>query len=288
MPIAITLRELIEAGTHFGSATARWNPLMKPYIHSKQSKIHIIDLRETIKGVIRATRFLEQISAQGKRVLFVGTKRQAADIMRQEGQRSESFFVANRWLGGTLTNMNTMRNRINRLNELESLETTGRMHEFSKKMISSLTRERKKIFRNFEGIRNMHELPGAVVVVDPGNEHICVAETVKLGIPLIGLVDTDDNPEKLDFVIPANDDAYRSIHLLVSRLADAVVEGRKKAATQGAMQQRAQGGSGAARGESRADRSAAAAAPEAAKAADAGAGTAEEFGKMGGFSMGGE
>ena len=279
MPI-VALRELIESGVHFGSATARWNPKMKPYIHSKQSKIHIIDLRETIKGMVRSGKFLEQISSQGKRVLFVGTKRQAADIVRQEGQRSDSFFVANRWLGGTLTNMNTMRNRINRLNELESLEANGRMGEFSKKMIASLTRERKKIFRNFEGIRNMHELPGAVVVIDPGNEHICVAETVKLGIPLIGIVDTDDSPEKLDFVIPANDDAFRSIQILVSRLADSVLSGRKQAATQGAMQQRAAG-----RGErgERGERSEASG-----KAAGAAAGTAAEFGGMGGFSMGGD
>ncbi|MDR0361783.1 MAG: 30S ribosomal protein S2 [Planctomycetota bacterium] len=265
-----TLKEMIEAGVHFGSAASRWNPKMKPYIFSKQNKIHIIDLRETLKSLIRSWHFLAQTAAQGRQILFVGTKRQAGDIIRQEATRCESYFVANRWLGGTLTNMNTMRRRINRLQELEDLETSGQIQEFSKKMISSLTRERKKIFRNFEGIRNMKEVPGALVIVDPSTEHIAIAEGMKLGVPLIGIIDTDDDPTNLDFVIPGNDDAFCSIQYLVSKLADAVIEGRKNHAIQGAMKQRAE----AAEGKT----------PE----ADKGIETPGDFTQVGGFSYGGK
>jgi small subunit ribosomal protein S2 len=280
----VTLKELIEAGVHFGSAAARLTPKMKPFIHSKQAKIHIIDLRETIKGLARAWHFLKGVAAGGKRVLFVGTKRQAADVVRQEAARAEAHFVANRWLGGTLTNMDTMRRRIQRLLELESLESGGQLEQFNKKMIASLTRERKKIFRNFEGIRDMHELPGAIVVVDPGAEHICVAEANKLGIPLVGIIDTDDNPDPLDFVVPANDDAVRSVHCLVSRLADAALEGRKAAALAGVMKAReaASGGGGAAAAGAGAP--GAAAAPKAAPAAPA---VPEDLTAAGGFSYGG-
>ncbi len=270
-----TLKDMIEAGVHFGSAASRWNPKMKPYIFSKQNKIHIIDLRESLKGLIRTWHFLAQTAASGKRVLFVGTKRQAADIIRQEAARAESFFVSNRWLGGTLTNMNTMRRRVTRLQELEDLEKSGQIQEFSKKMISSLTREKRKIFRNFEGIRDMKEIPGAIVMVDPGTEHIAVAEGMKLGIPLIGLIDTDDDPTNLDFVIPGNDDAFCSIQYVVSKLADAVIEGRKRFALQGTVKQRSEGR----------DESVPAAAPaEKAKDID----TPKDFSQVGGFSYGGE
>ena len=262
-----SLKEMVEAGVHFGSATARWNPKMKPYIHSRMNKIHIINLKETLKGLIRSWHFILQTASQGKKILFVGTKRQAGDIIRQEAARAESHFVCNRWLGGTLTNMNTMRNRINRLLELEQLDKSGQLQEFSKKMIASLTRERKKISRNFEGIRDMRELPGAVVVVDPATEHIAIAESVKLGIPVIGVIDTDDDPTLLDFVIPANDDAYRSIHYIVSRLADAAIEGKKRFATQGALQQRAQAAQK--------------------KVEEKPIDTPDDFSKVGGFSYGG-
>ena len=231
MPIA-TLDELLEAGVHFGTRAARWNPKMKPYIHSKRSKIYIIDLRETLKGLIRAYHFLLQTTAKGKKVLFVGTKRQAADVVRQEAQRCGSFFVANRWLGGTLTNMQTMRNRILRLEELEGLEESGAIHQFSKKMISSLARERKKIHRNFEGIRQMKELPGAIVLVDPDQEHIALAEAIKLGIPTIAIADTDCNPDPVDFLIAANEDSIRSNQLILSKLADGIIEGSKRGAVQ--------------------------------------------------------
>ncbi|MDR1535742.1 MAG: 30S ribosomal protein S2 [Planctomycetota bacterium] len=276
MPIA-SLKEMVEAGVHFGSAASRWNPRMKPFIFSKQNKIHIIDLRETLKGLIRAWHFLAQTAGNGKQALFVGTKRQAADIIRQEARRCEAFFVSNRWLGGTLTNMNTMRRRITRLQELEELENSGRLQEFSKKMIASLTREKKKIFRNFEGIRDMKELPGALVIVDPASEHIAVAEGMKLGIPLVGLIDTDDDPTNLDFAIPGNDDAFCSIQYVVSRLANAVIEGRKRFTLQGTVKQRAEGReAGEAGGEAK---------PPAPPVEIE---TPGDFSKVGGFSYGGK
>ena len=237
----ITLKELVEAGVHFGSKTSRWNPKMKPYIHSKKGGIHIIDLRETLKGVIRASLFLNKIAASGKKVLFVGTKRQAADIIRQEVGEANSYFVVHRWLGGTLTNMDTMRKRVTRLEELEELDRSGAIDNFSKKMISSLTREKKKIFRNFEGIRDMKEIPGAIVIVDPSQEDIAVAESIKLGIPLIGVVDTDSDPDPIDFIIPANDDSQRSIQLIITKLCEAIKDGAKKASSKSALKARAAG-----------------------------------------------
>jgi small subunit ribosomal protein S2 len=228
----VSIKELVEAVVHFGCSASRWNPKMKPYIHAKQNKIHIIDLRETLKGLIRARHFLAKMAAQRKRALIVGTKRQAADVVRAESIRSNSHFVATRWLGGTLTNMNTMRSRIQRLEELESLEKGGAIQSFSKKMISNLARERKKIGRNFEGIREMKDLQGCVIVVDPRNEPIAVAEAVKLNVPLIAIADTDCNPDPIDFLIPANDESLRSIQILVAKLADAIVEGSKNAGLQ--------------------------------------------------------
>lgn len=237
----ITLKELVEAGVHFGSKTSRWNPKMKPYIHSKKSGIHIIDLRETLKGIIRASIFLNKVAASGKKILFVGTKRQAAEIIRQEAGDANSYFVVHRWLGGTLTNMDTMRKRVTRLEELEGLDKSGAIDNFSKKMISSLTREKKKIFRNFEGIRDMKEAPGAIVIVDPSQEDIAVAESMKLGIPLIGIVDTDSDPDPIDFIIPANDDSQRSIQLILNKLGAAIKDGAKKASNKSAIKARAAG-----------------------------------------------
>ncbi len=276
------LQELIEAGVHFGSQTSRWDPRMKQYIHSRRDKIYIIDLRETLKGLIRAYHFLSQVSAKGKNVLFVGTKRPAAEVVRQEAQRVSAHFVSTRWLGGTLTNLQTMRNRVNRLEELESLEKTGAISEFSKKMISSLTRERKKIFRNFEGTRDMKELPGAVVIVDPRNEHIAIAETLKLGLPIVALADTDCNPQPIDFLIPGNDDSIRSIQCIVSKLADAVAFGRKKASEQ-AVFAGANKAAGAARP---APERAAPAAPKTETPAPNN--LPDDFSKVGGFSFGGD
>ncbi len=235
----ITLKELVEAGVHFGSKSSRWNPKMKPYIHSKKSGIHVIDLRETLKGLIRASLFLNKVAASGKKVLFVGTKRQAADIVRQEASDANSYFVVHRWLGGTLTNMDTMRKRVTRLEELEALDKSGAIDNFSKKMVSSLTREKKKIFRNFEGIRDMKEMPGAIVIIDPTQEDIAVAESMKLGIPLVGIVDTDSDPDPIDFIIPANDDSQRSIQVILNALGGAIIEGAKKASSKSAIKARA-------------------------------------------------
>ncbi len=281
------LRELIECGVHFGSAAARWNPKMKPYIHSKKSRIHIINLRETVKGLVRGYHFLLQLAARGEKILFVGTKRQAADVVRQEALRSQSYFVATRWLGGTLTNMDTMRHRILRLEELEALEASGELHNFSKKMIATLTRECKKIGRNFEGIRDMKKLPGALVVVDPKQEHIAVAEAVKLDIPVVGIVDTDCDPDPIDFIIPANDDSMRSVQCLLSKLADGIIAGAKKAGTQAAMAQRAAGV--AARPAPAAGGDAPEPAPAPEKKLDLPeVEVPEDFSKVGGFSYGGD
>ena len=225
----IKLQDLIEAGCHFGSRTSRWNPKMAPYILGKRSGVHIFDLRETLKGIIRAQAHLRTIASKNGRILFVGTKRQAVDVIRREATRAKSFFVCNRWLGGTLTNMATMHSRVTRLEELESLEASGRINQFSKKMISSLTRERKKIFRNFEGIRDMKNLPAAMIIVDPKEEEIAVLEAIKCDIPVIGVVDSDTDPTPIDFIIPANDDSIRSLDTIISALANAVIEGQQQA-----------------------------------------------------------
>lgn len=237
----IDIQELLEAGVHFGSRTSRWDPKMKPYIHSKKGGIHIINARETVKGLIRACIFLKGIAQSGKKVLFVGTKKQAQDIVRQEAARAESYYVVHRWLGGTMTNMDTMRKRVTRLEELEALESSGQLESFSKKMISSLTREHKKIHRNFEGIRKMDKTPGALVIIDPKQEQIAIAEAMKMDIPVIGIVDTDCDPDPVDFIIPANDDSQRSIQVLLGKMADAILEGAKNAGTKAAVKARAEG-----------------------------------------------
>lgn len=237
----IQLKSLIEAGVHFGSRTSLWNPAMAPYIRGKQNGIHIIDLRETVKGMVRTSSFLRKIASEGKKVLFVGTKRHAAPVVRDEALRCRCHFVAHRWLGGSLTNMGTMRQRVIRLQELESLESSGEIHNFSKKMVSSLTRERKKIGRNFEGIRDMTKLPGALIVVDPVYEHIAMAEAMKLEIPTIGIVDTDSNPKDVDFAIPANDDSIRSLQYVLSTLTESILDGASQAGTQAVMAARAAG-----------------------------------------------
>ena len=240
MPV-VTMQELLESGVHYGARASLWCPKMAPYIHSKHSDIHIIDLRETLKGVIRACRFLEQINAQGKRAIFVGTKRQASEVVRAEAARAGQFFVAGRWLGGTLTNLRTIRERISRLEELEELEKSGAMAEFSKKMISNINREKTKISANFEGIREMKGLPGAIILIDPKNEHIALAEAMKLGVPVVALADTDCNPDPIDFLIPGNDDSFRSISLIITLMADACERGRKKYQETAQVQERAAG-----------------------------------------------
>lgn len=219
------VRQLIDTGIHFGHRASRWNPKMACYIFGKRSTIHIIDIRETVRGLLRAKKFITQVVAKGGDVLFVGTKRQACQHIREQAQRVGMPFVAERWLGGTLTNFMTIRSRFKRLEELEAAELDGTSQEYSKKMIASRTRELRKIRRNLEGIRGMTKRPVALVVIDVHRERNAVREAKKLGIPTICLIDTDSDPDFADIPIPGNDDAMRAIHLILTHLADAVGEG---------------------------------------------------------------
>ena len=219
------VRELIESGVHFGHQISRWNPKMAPYIHGKRNTIHIIDIRETVRGLLRAKKFLSAVVAQGQDVLLVGTKRQARDIVEKQSKRVGMHYVNERWLGGTLTNFKTIRSRLARLESLEALETTGRINELTKKERSVVDREKRKIYRNLDGIRRMTRLPGVLIILDVRREHIAVKEAKKLNIPTVCLVDTDSDPGSADIIIPGNDDAMRAIELMVTQLADAVNEG---------------------------------------------------------------
>lgn len=223
----MSVQELIDAGFHFGHRTSRWNPKMKPYIYGKKNLIHIINLRETVRGLVIAQRFLTNLAQTNREILFVGTKWQARDIVIREAQRSGMHYVSERWLGGTLTNFDTIRKRLERLSELESMEQTGAINQFSKKAISSLNRERKKILSNLEGIRKMTSLPSTLVIVDPKHEHNAVSEARKLGIPTVCLADTDCNPDMIDICVPGNDDAIRSIDLFLTKTADAILAGKE-------------------------------------------------------------
>ena len=227
MPIS-SIRALVDAGVHFGHRASRWNPKMAPFIHSKRNLIHIIDLKETLRGLVRARHFLTNIAATGGTVLFVGTKRQAKAIVEEVAKDCGMPGVSERWLGGTLTNYATIRSRLARLEEIESMEKTGEIERFSKKMISALMREKRKLLRNLEGIRTLNRMPAALVVVDPGHEEIAVKEGHKLDIPVIALIDTDSDPTLVDIPIPCNDDAMRSVQILLAELGAAVKEGAKK------------------------------------------------------------
>lgn len=224
--MAVVVKELIDAGVHFGHRVSRWNPKMKPYIHGKRNLIHIIDLKETIRGLLRASKYFERIAMHGGLILFVGTKRQAAETIVEECGRSSMPYVTERWLGGTLTNFRTIRSRLQRLEELESILDGEQAATYSKKMVSTLTRERRKIERNLSGIRHMSRPPEALFVVDPRREHIAVAEARKLGIKVVALIDTDCDPDLIDLPIPGNDDSMRSIELVIRRLCDAIIQGR--------------------------------------------------------------
>ena len=222
------VKDLIDAGIHFGHRTSRWNPKMKPYIYNRRNLIHIIDVRETLKGVIAAKRFLNRLIAGGKDVVFVGTKRQARSVVEEVGKRCGMPYVSERWLGGTLTNYRTIRSRLQRLEELERILQSPELNKnFSKKMESSLKREYRKILRNLSGIRTMDRLPGAIFVVDVKREHIAIKEAQKLAIPVVAaLIDTDSDPDEVDIAIPGNDDAMRAIELILKEVGDAVVEGK--------------------------------------------------------------
>jgi small subunit ribosomal protein S2 len=222
----IALKDLLEAGVHFGHQTKRWNPKMKQYIFGERNGIYIIDLGKTAKLFRDAEQFVSNLAADGRTVLFVGTKRQAQDAIAEEALRCGMYFVNQRWLGGLLTNFSTIQRSLTRLRDLEAMETDGRYDSLSKKEISQLEKEKRKLQKNLEGIRNMSRLPDALFVVDTRKEKIAVDEARKLKIPVIGVVDTNCDPDEVDFVIPGNDDALRAIRLFASKIADAISGGR--------------------------------------------------------------
>ena len=216
---------LLEAGIHFGQRRSKWNPKMKPYIWGVRNGLHIIDIRETVKGLMRAKLYIQNTVEAGKDVVFVGTKRQAQSAVQKYASEAEMPWVTERWLGGTLTNFQTIRSRLKRLIELENLVDSGEIETYSKKMTSQLMREKAKITRNLDGIRNMNKLPGAMVVVDANNETNALREATALRIPTIGLIDSDGNPDLVDIPIPGNDDSLRSIEVVIAELMSAVSDG---------------------------------------------------------------
>jgi small subunit ribosomal protein S2 len=288
----VQVKDLIEAGVHFGHRASRWNPKMRPYIYGKRNLIHIIDLRETVRGLLRAHKFLAKVASQGSLVLFVGTKRQSKEAIEREARRCNMPFVSERWLGGTLTNFRTIRDRLNRLKELEAMwlpagtnpdkedlpahmknmvaesgkldlakaPETATIRGYSKKMVATLNRELSKIQRNLTGIRGMNRLPDAIVVVDPRREHIAVKEAKRMGVATVALIDTDSDPDEVDLPIPGNDDSIRSIELILTKLADAVAEGRASLPpdTPSGIKPGRQGGQAHGRGEGQAPRPASA------------------------------
>jgi small subunit ribosomal protein S2 len=222
-------RELINAGVHFGHGASRWNPKMAPFIFAKRGKIHIIDIKKTLAGMLIAKKLLSDVVASGKDVVFVGTKRQAQKAVETVAGKCGMHYVSQRWLGGMLTNFRTIRSRLQRLEELEAMQAGGTLEKESKKQASRLKRELKKIKSNLEGVRKMSRLPGAIVVVDARKEYLALAEAKKLGISTVGIIDTDSDPDSVDVVIPANDDSIRAVVLLLNELADAVAAGKTMA-----------------------------------------------------------
>lgn len=220
------VKDMIEAGVHFGHRTSLWNPKMAPYIFGRKNQIHILDIRETLRGLLRAKKYLNQVAAGGSLILFVGTKRQAGEAVEAQSLRCGMPFVSERWLGGTLTNFRTIRSRLGRLEELEELRSSDRINDYSKKMQSSLNREYRKMYRNLNGLRTMNRLPECLFIVDPGKERNAVREAKRLGIPTVALIDTDSDPSNIDLPIPGNDDGIRSVELIMRNLADAVLAGK--------------------------------------------------------------
>ncbi|MEW9676685.1 30S ribosomal protein S2 [Lentibacillus sp. L22] len=220
----ISMKQLLEAGVHFGHQTRRWNPKMKKYIFTERNGIYIIDLQKTVKKVDEAYKYVKDLVADGGTILFVGTKKQAQDSVRDEATRSGMFYVNQRWLGGTLTNFQTIRKRINRLKDIERMEEDGTFDVLPKKEVVGLLKEKDRLVKFLGGIKEMNKLPDAMFVIDPRKERIAIAEAHKLNIPIIGIVDTNCDPDEIDHVIPANDDAIRAVKLLTSKMADAVLE----------------------------------------------------------------
>ncbi|MBQ3761767.1 MAG: 30S ribosomal protein S2 [Clostridia bacterium] len=223
----ISMKQLLEAGVHFGHQTRRWNPKMAQYIFTERNGIYIIDLQKTVKKIDEAYMFVRDVALDGKDILFVGTKKQAQESIETESKRCGMYFVNNRWLGGTLTNFRTIRTRIDKLNEIDKMEKEGKFELLPKKEVIKLLAEREKLEKNLGGIREMKKLPGALFVVDPKKEHIAVAEARILGIPIVGIVDTNCDPDEIDYVIPGNDDAIRAVKLIAGKMADAVLEGKQ-------------------------------------------------------------
>jgi len=240
MPMEVNVKDLLEAGAHFGHQTRRWNPKMRPYIFTQRDGVHIIDLQQTIEQGRNAYKFVADTVALGQSVLFVGTKKQAKDVIKQEAGRAGQYYVSNRWLGGMLTNFKTIRQSIDRLNSLEARREKGEFDKLTKKEALQLDREIEKLENSLGGIKKMVKVPGAVFLVDPSVETIALKEANKLGIPVVGLVDTNCNPDGVDYLIAANDDAIRSIHLFTKLIADACAEGsgRREIALRDAEQQK--------------------------------------------------
>ncbi len=223
----VSMKQLLEAGVHFGHQMRRWDPRMKSYIFTDRNNIYIIDLQQTVKLIDVAYDFIKEISSKGANILFVGTKKQALESIKNEAEKCGMFYVNYRWLGGTLTNFNTIRKRVKRLYELEKMENDKMFEVLPKKEVMSLKVEKEKLEKLLTGIKNMEKLPDAIFVVDPKKEKIAIAEAIKLSLPIVAIVDTNCNPEEIDYVIPGNDDAIRAVKLISSVIADAVIEGKK-------------------------------------------------------------
>ncbi len=223
----ISMKQLLEAGVHFGHQTRRWNPKMAQYIFTERNGIYIIDLQKTVRKIDEAYMFIRDVAMEGKSVLFVGTKKQAQESIESEAKRCGMFYVNNRWLGGTLTNFRTIQTRIKKLNDIDKMEKDGQFEVLPKKEVIKLCAEREKLLKNLGGIREMKKLPGALFIVDPRKERIAVQEARILGIPIVAIVDTNCDPDEIDYVIPGNDDAIRAVKLIAGKLADAVLEGKQ-------------------------------------------------------------
>ncbi len=226
MPV-ISMKQLLEAGVHFGHQTRRWNPKMKPYIFTERNGIFIIDLQKTVRKVDEAYNYIKEVAMNGGSILFVGTKKQAQESIQFEARRANMFYINQRWLGGTLTNFKTIRGRIAYLKSLYEMEENGTFDQLPKKEVIKLKAERDKLEKNLGGIKEMTKLPDVMFVVDPRKEHIAVAEARKLNIPIVGIVDTNCDPDEIDYIIPGNDDAIRAVKLILSAMASAVLEGRQ-------------------------------------------------------------
>ncbi|MFC5401967.1 30S ribosomal protein S2 [Cohnella soli] len=223
----ISMKQLLEAGVHFGHQTRRWNPKMDKYIFTERNGIYIIDLQKTVKKVDEAYNFVRQLAENGGTMLFVGTKKQAQDSVKEEAERSGQYFINQRWLGGTLTNFSTIQKRTDRLHQLDKWENDGTFEVLPKKEVIILRKEKERLEKFLGGIKNMRRLPDALFIIDPRKERIAVAEARKLGIPIVGIVDTNCDPDEIDYVIPGNDDAIRAVKLLTAKMADAIVESRQ-------------------------------------------------------------